>query len=82
MLWALATDVTIWFRVINATEIAILAACMLALFGVQLLQWKTRDLTFVFRLSIPVRAFAYASLFLGFIMFGSYGSDSFMYFQF
>ncbi|MEE9294069.1 MAG: MBOAT family protein [Phycisphaerae bacterium] len=82
MLWALATDVTIWFRVVNAREIAILAACMLALFGVQLLQWKTRDLTFVFRLSLPVRAVAYASLFLGFIMFGSYGSDSFMYFQF
>ena len=60
----------------------VLLAC-LSLFGaVQFMQWRRNDTMFVLRLPAPVRSLVYAAGILGFIFFGKYTSESFIYFQF
>jgi D-alanyl-lipoteichoic acid acyltransferase DltB (MBOAT superfamily) len=58
------------------------ASCALVMLVVQLTQYRRQDLNVVFRVPAPVRAALYAAAMLGFVFFGEYGGDAFIYFQF
>ena len=60
----------------------ILASCGLVLFLAELAQYFSKDRHAIFRLPVPVRAVVYATGILGFVFFGEYGGQSFIYFQF
>jgi D-alanyl-lipoteichoic acid acyltransferase DltB (MBOAT superfamily) len=63
-------------------DVLIVGACLLLFAGVQFAQWFKRDLEFPLRLPVPVRALVYAAGMLGFILFGNYNAQPFIYFQF
>jgi alginate O-acetyltransferase complex protein AlgI len=61
---------------------AIPLALMLLFAVVQLVQWLKRDLHFVLRTPVAVRAFVYTFGVLAFIFVGKYDGEAFIYFQF
>ena len=61
---------------------AIPAGCLIVFLGVQLAQWITGDLKFVLRLPLVLRAIVYTAGMLGFIFFGRFDGEAFIYFQF
>ena len=66
----------------DMTSVAAVAAAGLLLLAVQLAQYFARDYYVIFRLPTPVRAVAYAAGILGFLAFGEYYGEAFIYFQF
>jgi hypothetical protein len=48
----------------------------------QLMQSLTRDRLAIFRVPVPVRGVIYALGMLCFMVFGEYGGNAFIYFQF
>jgi alginate O-acetyltransferase complex protein AlgI len=66
-------------KVVDVQGTATFVCCAVALLGTQLLQWRSGDIDFVYRLRTPMRAAVYVVLFLSFIAFGEYGGDAFIY---
>lgn len=72
-----------WTSAVLSTRLwGVFLACSVVFWGAQLLQWRTGDLYFVLRAPVPVRAGVYAALWLGFLVFGQFHGDQFIYFQF
>ncbi len=69
-------------RLIDAELTLTLVACALALLLGQVVVALSRDYNVVFRIPAPARAFVYAAMMIGFILFGEYGGGQFIYFQF
>ncbi len=63
-------------------NIAIVLACGATLFVVQLLQLRRGDMYVLLRLPRPARAVVYAVGMLGFLAFGEFYGEQFIYFQF
>ena len=83
MLAAIAQSAaTIDPKVLGPGLLAVFAACAGALLLVQIVQFASRNHDVVWRLPVPVRAVLYAAGILAFVVFGEYGGDSFIYFQF
>jgi hypothetical protein len=62
--------------------LAAFLACALVLLIVQVVQFASKNHDVIWRLPVPVRAVVYAAGILAFVIFGEYGGDSFIYFQF
>ncbi len=58
------------------------AVCCGLLAIVQLVQYVSGDLNVIFRFPVPVRAFIYALAAIGFVVFGNFAGEPFIYFQF
>jgi D-alanyl-lipoteichoic acid acyltransferase DltB (MBOAT superfamily) len=82
MLHTVFTDFSFGLTEIDRHLLRTFAACWVVFWAVQILQWKKGDFEIVLRLPAPVRTLAYAAGILGFVWFGEYGGDAFIYFQF
>ena len=79
-IWHGAT--TIDPRVLGPGLLAVFVACAAVLLLVQLVQFVSKNHDVIWRLPVPVRAVLYAAGILAFVLFGEYGGESFIYFQF
>lgn len=59
-----------------------IAACVLPLLIIQIFQYLTRDLNFIFRAPWYARSVFYAACFYAFVLGGEFGGGRFIYFQF
>ncbi|MGE5610215.1 MAG: MBOAT family O-acyltransferase [Bacillota bacterium] len=66
----------------NMNSLVIVAACMMILLGVQLAKELSNDDYVLLRLPLPARAMLYAAAILGFVAFGEFYGEQFIYFQF
>ena len=66
----------------HAEHVMRLAACLAVLAGIQMYQWRRKDLMSPLRLTIPIKSIMYSAGLLGFILFGNYSGQPFIYFQF
>lgn len=66
----------------NFGHMAALAASLAFMFLYQLVQYKTHDLNFIYRVPTAFRGFFYACIFLTIVIFGKAQGGSFIYFQF
>jgi alginate O-acetyltransferase complex protein AlgI len=82
MVRALFTNWSIYPAVFNFAKAQTLVACAIILAGWQLVQWRSKDLMFIFRLPTAARALLYAAGIVAFLLFGNYNGQSFIYFQF
>jgi D-alanyl-lipoteichoic acid acyltransferase DltB (MBOAT superfamily) len=82
MLGALFTNLDGGLHVVGRYHLQTLFACWIALYAVDLLSWFRKNELAVLYLPTVVRGAVYAALFLGFLWFGEYGGESFIYFQF
>lgn len=76
------TDLSPVRHVVVMPRAAIPAGCLLVFLGVQIVQSVRRDLDFVLRLPVPIKAIVYAAGVLGFMFFGKHDGEAFIYFQF
>ena len=82
MITAICTERTLDREAIGENGLLAVVTSGIFLLLVQFVQFRSRDLMFVFRLPVVVRGVAYASIALGFMTFGEYGEIPFIYFQF
>lgn len=75
-------DLNLNLSFISTSDLLGFSVCAIFLFSVQLAQHLSNDHYVVFRLPVPFRAVLYASLMLAFIIWGEFGGQSFIYFQF
>lgn len=59
-----------------------IAAATATLFFAELYQWRKKNAYALLTLATVPRSIIYAGLFLGFVLFGDYGGEAFIYFQF
>lgn len=69
-------------EIVVSDRLLIVFACIAVILPVQIAQFYARDPYVIFRLPTPIRAVAYALLALGFLAFGEFSGDAFIYFQF
>ena len=79
---SLVTGFALTLQAIEVPVLEVLLSCLLLFCAVQLTQWFTQDLRFVLRLPVVARTLVYTSGVLGFILFGRYSGETFIYFQF
>jgi alginate O-acetyltransferase complex protein AlgI len=66
----------------SESELIGLGLSFLILVVYETLQYRSKDPYILFKAPVVVRAFAYMALILSIVLFGEYGGDSFIYFQF
>ncbi|MCP4094329.1 MAG: MBOAT family protein [Planctomycetes bacterium] len=82
-LLAALTDSPLSRRVMDSeSDLIGLALSFLILIVYETFQYRSRDPYILFKAPLPVRAFAYMALILSIVLFGEYGGESFLYFQF
>jgi D-alanyl-lipoteichoic acid acyltransferase DltB (MBOAT superfamily) len=64
------------------TNLNILLACIVPLVIIQIIQYTSKDLEYIFRTPWYVRSFHYTFLFYAFVIAGEFGGSQFIYFQF
>lgn len=82
MFRAVATDLSLVRNIVISEHLLTLLATTLALFAIEIVQVLRNDLDAILRLSLPWRVVFYCGMFFGFIFFGEFTGDAFIYFQF
>ena len=82
MLGAIGRSLTVDANVLGPSVLAVFIACAAVLLLVQLVQFVSKNHDVIWRLPVPVRAALYAVGILAFVLFGEFGGEAFIYFQF